>query len=102
MTTLTTNWKIVASVSLISISLASFHPAFAVPVLEISELDVETVISGLSKPVTIDFLGPNDFLVLQKNNGQVLRVVNDVLQPNPVLDLSVANAIGVTRTTCGS
>jgi len=76
---------------LISISLASFHPTFAAPVLEISELDVEEVTSGLSAPVTMDFLGQNDFLVLQKNNGQVRRVVNDVLQPNPVLDLSVTS-----------
>ncbi len=69
MTKLTTNWKIVASVSLISISLASFHPAFAVPVLEISELDVERVTSGLSAPTTMDFLGQNDFLVLQKQKN---------------------------------
>ncbi len=76
---------------LISISLASFHPAFAVPVLQISDLDVEEVTSGLSAPTTMDFLGQNDFLVLQKTNGQVLRVVNDVLQPSPVLDLPVSS-----------
>ena len=76
---------------LISISLASFHPTFAAPVMEISGLDVEEVTSGLSAPTTMDFLGQNDFLVLQKNDGQVFRVVNDVLQPNPVLDLSVTS-----------
>jgi len=76
---------------LISISLASFQPTFAAPVMEISGLDVEEVTSGLSVPTTMDFLGQNDFLVLQKNDGQVFRVVNDVLQPNPVLDLSVTS-----------
>jgi aldose sugar dehydrogenase len=34
------------------------------------------------------FLGPNDFLILEKNTGQVKRVVNGVVQ-GVVLDLSV-------------
>jgi len=76
---------------LISISLTSFHPSFAFPVLEISELNVELVTSGLSAPTTMDFLGQDDFLVLQKNNGQIRRVLNDVLQTNPVLDVSVSS-----------
>jgi len=51
---------------LISISLASFQPTFAAPVMEISGLDVEEVTSGLSVPTTMDFLGQNDFFGVAK------------------------------------
>ena len=52
-------------------------------------LTVETVASGLSLPTAMAFLGPNDFLVLQKNNGQVRRVLNGQLLAAPVLDVAV-------------
>jgi glucose/arabinose dehydrogenase len=54
-------------------------------------LRVRTVVSGLTTPSTIAFLGPNDFLVAEKNTGQVKRVVNGVVQ-GTVLDLAVNNA----------
>jgi glucose/arabinose dehydrogenase len=53
-------------------------------------LGVRTVVSGLVTPSTMAFLGPNDFLILEKNTGAVKRVVNGV--PSTVLDLSVNNA----------
>ena len=34
------------------------------------------------------FIGENDILVNQKANGQVRRVMNGVLLPDPVLDLA--------------
>lgn len=55
-------------------------------------LAFDTVVTGLATPTTMAFLGPGDILVLQKNNGQVRRVLNGVLQPTPVLDVAVANA----------
>jgi glucose/arabinose dehydrogenase len=54
-------------------------------------LAVRTVVSGLVTPSTMAFLGPNDFLVLEKNTGAVKRVVNGSVQ-GTVLDLSVNNA----------
>jgi glucose/arabinose dehydrogenase len=54
-------------------------------------LGVRTVVSGLVTPSSIAFLGPNDFLVLEKNTGQVKRVANGAVQA-VVLDLSVNNA----------
>jgi aldose sugar dehydrogenase len=48
-------------------------------------------VSGLITPSTMAFLGPNDFLVLEKNTGAVKRVVNGAVQAT-VLDLSVNNA----------
>ena len=55
-----------------------------------ANLQATTVIgSGLSQPIGIVFLGPSDFLVLEKASGQVRRVINGLLQPAPVLDLAV-------------
>jgi glucose/arabinose dehydrogenase len=54
-------------------------------------LVVRTVTSGLTTPITIGFLGPNELLVLEKNTGQVKRVVSGVVQ-STVLDLAVNNA----------
>jgi glucose/arabinose dehydrogenase len=54
-------------------------------------LGVRPVVGGLTTPSTMAFIGPNDFLVLEKNTGQVKRVVNGGVQ-STVLDLSVNNA----------
>jgi glucose/arabinose dehydrogenase len=39
-------------------------------------LAVRTVVSGLTQPIGIAFLGRNDFLVTEKSTGRVKRVVN--------------------------
>ncbi|HEV3479968.1 MAG TPA: hypothetical protein VG144_11045, partial [Gaiellaceae bacterium] len=39
------------------------------PELVDPNLGVRTVVSGLVTPSTLAFLGPNDFLVLEKNTG---------------------------------
>ena len=67
-------------------------PANAQIVFTDPSLTFDTVVTGLDTPTTMAFLGPADILVLQKNNGQVRRVVNGVLQPTPVLDVAVANS----------
>jgi aldose sugar dehydrogenase len=53
------------------------------------ELAVRVAASGLSQPTGMAFIGENDILVNQKANGQVRRIVDGVLQPDPVLDLAV-------------
>jgi glucose/arabinose dehydrogenase len=45
-------------------------------------------VSGLSEPTGLVFLGPDDFLVLEKGTGRVKRVVNGVVQ-STVLELAV-------------
>ena len=57
-----------------------------------SSLKVEQLVSGLSKPTTMAFVGPNDILVLQKNDGRVRRVIDGVLQPGHVIDVHVDNS----------
>ena len=46
-----------------------------------SQLKIEVVFKGLNSPTSMAFLGPNDILVLEKNNGTVKRIVNDTLFP---------------------
>src|ERR671931_933925 len=54
-------------------------------------LTVNTVVSGLTTPSSIAFVGSNDMLVLEKNTGKVLRVANGAVQ-GVALDLAVNNA----------
>src|SRR5918912_1952613 len=54
-------------------------------------LKYEVVASGLKSPTTMAFLGPYDILVNEKLNGTVERVIDGKIQPQPVLDVSVAN-----------
>ncbi|MDX6404180.1 MAG: hypothetical protein QOH70_1635 [Blastocatellia bacterium] len=52
-------------------------------------LSVKTVVSGLSQPTSMAFIGNNDFFVLEKNTGKVQRVINGVIQNSAPLDLAV-------------
>jgi len=54
-------------------------------------LSVKTVVTGLSQPTSMAFIGNNDFFVLEKNTGKVQRVTNGALQ-STVLDLAVNSA----------
>src|SRR5688500_3029006 len=59
-----------------SAALTAAPPAAAqAPEMLDSRLIVRTVVSGLSQPTNMAFLGPNDFLVLEKATGRVQRVV---------------------------
>src|SRR5919199_5895314 len=61
------------------------------PIIADPNLKVELVARGLKSPTSMAFLGPNDILVLEKNNGTVQRLVNGVMLPKPLLDVNVAN-----------
>jgi len=60
------------------------------PAMVDPRLDVRTAATGLVQPTSMAFLGPNDFLVLEKNTGRVKRVTNGTA--TTVLDLSVNSA----------
>jgi aldose sugar dehydrogenase len=51
-------------------------------------LKVELVASGLDFPTTMAFLGPDDFLILEKNTGNVKRFVNGTLIEKPLLHVN--------------
>jgi aldose sugar dehydrogenase len=61
--------------------------------LSIKGSAVERVIGGLESPTGISFAGPNDILVIEKNRGIVLRIVNGEILPEPLLKLNVANDV---------
>ena len=63
------------------------NPSVADPYLK-----VEPVVGGLEMPTTMAFLGPDDFLILEKDKGTVLRVTNGVIS-NTLLDVNVANSV---------
>ena len=62
-------------------------------------LGVETVAEGLEFPTTMAFLGPNDFLALEKEKGTVQRIVNGKMLPEPLLDVNVGAS--QERCMCG-
>jgi uncharacterized repeat protein (TIGR01451 family) len=59
------------------------------PSLTDPNLSVRTVVTGLSQPTCMAFIGNNDFLIFEKNTGKVQRVINGVIQSTPPLDLAV-------------
>jgi glucose/arabinose dehydrogenase len=64
-----------------------------------SRLKIEQVAEGLDMPTTMAFLGPDDFLVLEKDKGTVVRVDHGIISGKPLLDVNVANS--VERGMCG-
>ena len=63
--------------------------AQAGPSLVDPDLAVRTVVTGLSQPTSMAFIGANDILVLEKATGKVQRVIGGVIQATPPLDLAV-------------
>jgi aldose sugar dehydrogenase len=60
----------------------------ATPTVVDPNLAVRPVVSGLSQPTTMAFLGDGDFLILEKATGQVKRVTDGAVAAT-VLDLAV-------------
>jgi aldose sugar dehydrogenase len=58
------------------------------PSMTVPNLAVRTATSGLITPISMAFLGANDFFVVEKNTGKVQRVVGGAVQ-GTVLDLGV-------------
>ncbi|HEU5238442.1 MAG TPA: PQQ-dependent sugar dehydrogenase [Pyrinomonadaceae bacterium] len=67
-----------------SIQSPSSGPAMTDP-----NLSVKTVVTGLSQPTSMAFIGNNDFLIFEKNTGKVQRVINGVIQNSTAIDLAV-------------
>ena len=63
--------------------------AYAQPTILDPNLTVSLVADTLDIPSSMAFIGVDDILVLQKNDGKVRRVLNGALLANPVLDVDV-------------
>jgi aldose sugar dehydrogenase len=90
----------VMSLSLISgtINYSSFYayaaytkaiPSEGGPTLKDPSLKVEKIFQGdLGVTTSMAFLGPNDILLLERSEGNVLRIKDGVLMPKPLLTVS--------------
>jgi glucose/arabinose dehydrogenase len=61
------------------------------PILTDPNLNVELVANGLRAPTSMVFIGPNDILVTQKNDGTVIRIVNGTKVMQPLIAVPVAS-----------
>lgn len=83
---------------ILSASFPNSNYALGAPSLDDSNLMVELVAENLSKPTSMAFLGQDDILVLEKDNGTIQRVRNGVLLPEPILDVDVGGFNGSIET----
>ena len=80
-------------ISTLFLILFSISPAFSSeenPEIINDGYKIEKLVTGLNVPIALDFID-NNILVLQKNDGMVRLIQNDVLDEQPVLDLEVSN-----------
>jgi aldose sugar dehydrogenase len=59
------------------------------PTLKDPNLQVETIVEGLSWPTSMAFIDNNNILVLEKEKGTVRLISNGILQETPVLKVDV-------------
>ena len=85
------NMVLPAAANIITTTTTSAAPAPPIPIINDSNLKAEVVFKGIEFPTSMAFLGPNDILVLEKNNGTVRRIVDGIMLPEPLLDVNVAN-----------
>jgi aldose sugar dehydrogenase len=55
-----------------------------------TNLAIEKYAGGMEFPSSMAFVGPDDILVLEKNSGQVRRIVNGAMLEAPLLEVPVA------------
>jgi len=65
-------------------------PVAGGPTINDPNLKVQVVFKGLRIPTSIAFLGPNDIVVLEKNSGNVLRIVGGHVLKQPLLHVDIA------------
>ena len=76
------SWKYFGS------ALARAKVALEGPVINDTTLTAQLVVGGLKTPSAMAFLGPNDILIAEKNTGNIIRAVNGVISPQPILHVS--------------
>jgi glucose/arabinose dehydrogenase len=60
------------------------------PIINVPNLKAEVVFQGLHNPTSMAFLGQNDILVLEKDQGTVQRITNGNMLAQPILSANVA------------
>jgi aldose sugar dehydrogenase len=75
----------------LALAVAPAQVGHAVPSARDGNHVITLVADEFTRPTAMAFIGPDEFLVLEKNNGQVHHVVGGVRMPNPVHDFHVTN-----------
>ena len=57
-------------------------------------LKVDLVSSGLSAPTNMVFVDNDEILVLERYSGIIKRIINDTIEPEPLLDVNIASGAG--------
>jgi aldose sugar dehydrogenase len=93
---------------LVFFSIATFQTALATeksdqPYVIDDKLSVRVIFEGLKFPTSMAFLGPDDILVLEKNDGTVQRIINGEMLSEPLLKVDVSTLsergmLGITVT----
>ncbi len=68
-------------------------PTAGGPTFSDPNLKAQIVFKGLHNPTSMAFLGPNDILVLEKNTGNVIRIVDGKMLGPPLLHVNVATEV---------
>ena len=63
------------------------------PTFKDQSLKAIKIVEGLDHPTSMAFIGPDDILVLQKNDGTVHRIVNGKVIEKPLLQVKVSQGV---------
>ena len=63
------------------------------PTFKDPSLKAIKIVEGLDHPTSMAFIGPDDILVLQKNDGTVHRIVNGKVIEKPLLQVEVSQGV---------
>ena len=69
------------------------EPSSEGPTFNDPDIKSDVVIEGLDNPTSMAFLGPDDILVLQKNEGTVNRIVDGKMSEEPLLRVDVGQQV---------
>jgi glucose/arabinose dehydrogenase len=87
--------SIILVITLPSVSISNYAlgaEETELPTIHDKNIGIQVVYKGLKFPTKMAFLGPNDILVLEKNEGTIQRIVNGVMLSKPLLDINVSNS----------
>ena len=71
-------------------TLFEYQQVLSDPVILDKTFKIEKYFSGPVKPTSMAFIGSNEFLILERNEGKVYHVTNGEMDLKPLLDVNVA------------
>jgi glucose/arabinose dehydrogenase len=82
------DFRIPALLLVLAVSTGASMPSQAQTLVDAS-LQLETWATGLTRPTQLDFVGPDELLVVEHSVGRVRHVEDGVLTPTPAYELGV-------------